>query len=182
MVCKSLGWWSSNISCQTLLPLPQVHGTFLHAWLRIRHEGLKTMGRNHIHMCTLAGSWSGWEAHSRRNPTTWQVRFTAFEFNDVYNLYTYTVTYMILKMIKRECAVIILNKMVLVQPRTVSGPDLDLWMMCEHVIARKLWRFFIIQNLCTRKGLVVELAIAPQQLVLAWHNNPNVQSTSQSSN
>eukprot|EP00435_Cladocopium_sp_Y103_P064226 s679_g25.t3 len=28
-----------------------VHGTFLHSWLKIRHEGLKTMGRNHIHMC-----------------------------------------------------------------------------------------------------------------------------------
>ena len=28
-----------------------VHGTFLQNWLKIRSEGLKTMGRNHIHLC-----------------------------------------------------------------------------------------------------------------------------------
>lgn len=34
--------------------LGKVHGTFLHSWLKIRNEGLKTMGRNHIHMCHSA--------------------------------------------------------------------------------------------------------------------------------
>ena len=85
MVCKSLSWWSSNISCQALLPhLPPASGAwYLPACVaenppwRVEDHGAEShpyvyLGR--ILICDAFIKWEDKRIRVRRNPTSWQMR------------------------------------------------------------------------------------------------------------
>ena len=99
MVCKSLSWWSSNISCQALLPhLPPASGAwYLPACVaenppwRVEDHGAEShpyvyLGR--ILICDAFIKWEDKRIRVRRNPTSWQqlARLTSFKFNYIYNI------------------------------------------------------------------------------------------------
>ena len=111
MVCKSLSWWSSNISGQALFPhLPPASG----AWYlppcmaenppwRVEDHGTESHPYVYLARILICDAFIKWEdkrIRVRRNPTSWQqlARLTSFKFNYIY---------IILKIIMRYCAVYI---------------------------------------------------------------------------